>query len=229
MKKTQITSLTLATVMLASSCASSYQAAGGVTGAMIGSHVGEAVGFLSGHGPFRGSNAALGSLVGMGVGAALGVGITSQIEKNESNRQAGRRKDATADRQRQVDTNQQSVYTRETNASFSNSTSLSELTYMDVTGDGAISKDETIEVEGYVTNTSDVVLNDIVICLTITDTKNFTVSPPLTTTLQPGQCIRYTGRVHCKKARRNQSVGVCLTTTLANQINRTESLYIPTK
>ena len=83
MKKTKITCLTLATVMMASSCTSSYQAAGGMTGAMIGSSVGEAVGFLSGHGPFRGENAALGSLIGMGIGAVLGVGIASQIEENE--------------------------------------------------------------------------------------------------------------------------------------------------
>ena len=47
MKRKQFVCLTLATAFLASSCTSSYQAAGGVTGAMIGSHVGGAVGVLS--------------------------------------------------------------------------------------------------------------------------------------------------------------------------------------
>ena len=54
MKRNKVLSVALATLILTSSCGTSYQAAGGVTGAMIGGQVGEAIGFLTGHGPFFG-------------------------------------------------------------------------------------------------------------------------------------------------------------------------------
>ena len=228
MKKTQITCLTLASILLVSSCTSSRQAAGGVTGAMIGGRVGELVGIAAGHGPFRGGSAALGGLIGMGVGAVVGVGVTSQIENNERGRSHNpSERQGVNERRTTIEPDYQTsgrAYAQE-----SNPTTMSELTYMDVTGDGAISKDETIELESYITNNSENVLNDIVISLTISDTKNFIVSPPLTTTLQPGQKIRYTGRVHCKKAHRGNMVKVNLTTNLAGKVNTTGSVYIRTK
>ena len=186
MKKNQITCLTLATALLVSSCTSSYQAAGGATGAMIGSHVGGAIGALSGHGHFRGESAALGSLIGMGIGAILGVGITSQIEEQE--RAEARRYEGYG----QVNTRNDGGY-YDNNVGYQTSggyqggqnvqsnhnyqigngsydgaiastvLSISELSYMDADGDGYISKDETIEVEGFITNTSNSVLRDIVI------------------------------------------------------------------
>ena len=83
MKQTKVACIVLALAMMVSSCGSAYQAESGARGAIIGGHVGEMVGLLSGHGHFRGENAALGSLIGMGIGAILGVSVASQIEEKE--------------------------------------------------------------------------------------------------------------------------------------------------
>lgn len=240
MKKTKISCLTLATIMLASSCTSSYQAAGGVTGAAIGSRVGGAVGFLSGHGHFRGSNAALGSLIGMGIGAVLGVGIASQIEENEK-AEAARRQEGygnnTYDTTSPTTTNDGTydypdyqIGGGSYNGSISTaSVSISELTYMDADGDGYIAKGETVEVTGFVTNTSNTTIYDIVINLSVNDPKAYTVSPSLTTTLQPGQKIRYTGRVRCNKSRKGQSVGINLNASYASKDITSNQLFIRAK
>lgn len=252
MKKNQITCLTLAAALLASSCTSSYQAAGGVTGAMIGSHIGGAVGALSGHGHFRGESAALGSLIGMGIGAILGVGITSQIEEQER-AEARRYEDYGQDRTTVSNDgyydnhvgyqisggNQSGNQTVQENhnyqiGSYNGSTtstvlSISDLTYMDADGDGYISKDETIEVEGYITNTTNSILRDIVIFLDVSDPKAFSISPSLTTTLQPGQKIRYTGRVHCLRTRSITSVGINLNTVYAEKTYTSNSLFVGVK
>lgn len=257
MKATKITCLALATILLASSCESSYQAAGGVTGAMIGSHVGSAVGYLSGghrHGRYyRGGNAALGSLIGMGIGAALGVGIASQIEQKE--KAEARRRDGYGDGYSDYDTRENRRTTggydntpdyqigggayqgnsNDTNQGISGSTyqvhtntviSISDLTFMDIDGTGYISKGETIEVEGYITNTSNSVLNDVIIFLKVDDEKRFRLSPSLTTTLRPGQKIRYTGRILCDRAKRGQAVGVCLNTLYAGKQNTSSTLFV---
>lgn len=229
MKKTKITCMSLAALMLASSCTSSNQAAGGLTGAMIGSHVGSAVGFLSGHGRYRGDNSALGSLIGMGVGAILGVGIASQIEENEKAKAEQYEKAGRNDGYDNGSDYQTGGGAYSGSATASALVSLSELTYMDADGDGNIAKDEIIEVEGYITNTSNSVLHDIVIHLEVSDPKAFAVSPALTTTLQPGQKIRYTGRVHCRKAHRNPSVNIHLTTTHAGKSYSSSSLMVRIK
>lgn len=222
--------------MLASGCTSSYQAAGGVTGAMIGSHVGSAVGFLSGHGHFRGENAALGSLIGMGIGAALGVGIASQVEENEK-AEARRYNERTYDYQPQANSREGDYGNQDYQigggaysgtSSYANA-SISELTYMDTNGDGLLSKGETVEVEGYITNTTDTPLRDIVIFLNVNEPRNIAVSPSLTTTLQPGQKIRYTGRLHCRKARAGQSVAIQLNTTYAGKTATSNTLFVRMK
>lgn len=228
MKKTKISCLILAVAMLTGSCSSSYQASGGVTGAMIGGQVGEAVGYLSGHGPFRGRSAALGNLVGMGVGAALGIGITSQIEANEKAKaQQSRGNGRVADDEYY----NQGYQTGGGYAGVTNSSAiyLSDLSYTDMTGDGYISKDETIEVEGYITNTSDRLLENVVIYINVNDPKHFTISPPLTTTLRPRQRIRYTGRVHCSKARRGNSIAVSLNAKYGNKVSSSENLMLRIK
>ena len=253
MKKNQITCLTLVTILLASSCTSSYQAAGGVTGAMIGSHVGGAVGVLAGHGPFRGESAALGSLIGMGIGAILGVGITSQIEEQE--RAEARRyeervqNNTTVNNDGYYDNNvgyqtsggYQGMPNTQGNSNYqvgngvyngtvtSSVLSISELSYMDADGDGYISKDETIEVEGFITNTSNSILRDIVISLNVNDPKAFSLSPSLTTTLQPGQKIRYTGRIHCKRTRGIETLGIELNTDYAGKTYTSNSLFVGVK
>ncbi len=211
MKQTKAICMVLVIAMMVSSCGSAYQAQSGATGAMIGGHVGEMIGFLSGHGHFRGENAALGSLIGMGIGAALGVSVASQIE--------GRDK---------AETRRDEEYGNPVSTP-SAAISLSDLTYMDTNGDGYISKDEIIEVEGFITNTSNSAIPNIVIYLTTNDAKAFIASPSLTTTLQPGQKIRYTGRIHCRKTRGESAAEVQLHTTYANKNNVSNSLFIPTK
>lgn len=233
---TKITSVSLATLMMASSCTSSYQAAGGVTGAMIGSHVGNVVGFLSGSGHFRGENAALGSLIGMGVGALLGVGIANQIEQKEAERARQYGQANNYDYQEGAYNNDNrtempdyqiggGAYQGTSHATVS----ISDLTYMDADGDGCISKGETIEVEGFITNTSNAEMKDIVISLSVDNQKNYRISPSLTTTLQPGQKIRYTGRVHCDKVKRGQALGIYLCTNYMEQKNTSNVLFVRTR
>jgi hypothetical protein len=218
MKRNKVLSVALATLILTSSCGTSYQAAGGVTGAMIGGQVGEAIGFLTGHGPFRGENSALGNLVGMGVGAVLGVGIASQIERNEQ-----------AANTQTYDAPYEDYQTRGgayMGAAPSVRTNISPLNYMDGDGDGYLSKGETIEIEGFITNTTREQLNNIVIYLSTDNNKNCSISPSLTTSLEPGQRIRYTGRIHCKKAKKNQSVSVRLNVAYADKTSTSNPLTI---
>ena len=250
MKTTRFLCLTLACAMLVSSCKSSYQAAGGVTGAMIGSHVGGTVGYLSGgHGRhFRGQNSALGSLIGMGVGAMLGVGIASQIEGKEKaearryNERYDQSTNQTSDREGYYGNQDYQIgggsyndrtETRQNSTSAYAATlgtsiiSISELTYMDSDGDGSITKGETIEVESFVTNTTNSVLRDVVISLNVSDSKACSFSPSLTTTLQPGQKIRYTGRIHCnRRPRGNTSIGVNLSTLYSGKTCSSNNLYV---
>lgn len=199
MKK--ILAILLGVSVLASSCASSYQASGAMNGAMVGSTVGRAVGALSGRGCFHGRNAALGSLIGAGVGTILGVGITSAIEQKER-RAYENQSPYEADN-----------YAQTGGAYNTLDVAISQLTYTDANGDGCISKGETIEVQAFITNTSNSVLRDMVLSLNVSDPNNLRVSPSLTTTLRPGQRIRYTGRVYCTRARNGRWSNVHLTAT----------------
>jgi hypothetical protein len=105
--------------------------------------------------------------------------------------------------------------------------SISELTYMDSDGDGSITKGESIEVESFVTNTTNSVLRDVVISLNVSDSKACSFSPSLTTTLQPGQKIRYTGRIHCnRRPRGNTSIGVNLSTLYSGKTCSSNNLYV---
>lgn len=220
MSKTKFGAIFMASTMFLSSCTTSYQAASGVTGAMIGARVGETIGFLTGRGYFRGDNAALGSLIGMGVGAALGVGVAATIEKSEKR---------AYESQYQNDDYQQRDYTYEPTHVQSNFISIADVSYTDGNGDGYISKGETIEIEGYITNKTSDPITDMVINLDVDNTKDFTVSPSLTTSLLPNQRIRYTGRIYCKKARRASQVSVKLNTSLNGQALTHEAIIVPTK
>ena len=227
MKTTKITYLILAIAMLTGGCTSSYQASGGVAGAMIGGQIGEAIGFLSGHGPFRGRSAALGNLVGMGVGAALGIGITSQIESNEKEKyQRSKDREYGYNDYNQEYKTEGGAYA---GASRPSPLHVSNISYTDMTGDGYLSKDETIEMEGFITNTSSFPLEDVIIYINVDNVKHLTVSPPLTTTLRPGQKIRYTGRIHCGKARRGHDIVVSLNAKYGNKICSSENLLLRMK
>lgn len=236
----RILPLFLAGTVLVSSCTSSTQAAGGLAGASLGSNIGEAIGWLAGSGYHgRSKGAALGSLIGMGVGAVLGVGIASSIEEKE------KAADHVYDDSYGYDndygyqtgggaSNSQHHRHHEKNGSYeidksniSSLITLSDLTYMDENGDGYLSKNETIEVEGYVTNSSNSTLNDIVIFMSTNDEKLYSISPSLSTSLQPGQRIKYTGRLYCKKAR-EEAVKVTLNTMYEGKTESSE-LYIKIK
>lgn len=224
MNKTRIGAIFMASTMLFASCTTSYQASSGVRGAMIGARVGETVGFLTGRGHFRGDNAALGSLIGMGVGAALGVGIAATIEKNE--RQAYESPYQRDDYQQNSSSYNNQSYTPSLQSNLVNITDVS---YTDGNGDGYVSKGETIEIEGYITNKTNSPLSELVIFLDTDNQKDFVVSPSLTTTLLPNQRIRYTGRIYCKKTRRTSQLKVILNASLGNQTQNNETLIIPTR
>ncbi len=241
MKKNTIACTALASLFLASSCSSSYQASAGVTGAVIGGHVGETVGFLSGHGRFRGENAALGNLIGMGVGAILGVSVANQIEKN-AKAAYNSSHDGDADYQTSSDADYQTgggagydegkhagdTYRGTSSQSYALHSGLevSDLTYTDSNGDGMLSKNEVIEVESIITNTTDKPMAGVTIWLDVDNVKSCIVSPSLTTSIEPGEKLRYTGRIFCKKARQGGSVTVSLTTSHAGLVEHGHSMTI---
>lgn len=233
MKKNKLACAAMASLILMSSCSSSYQASAGVTGAYLGGHIGEAVGFLSGHGHFRGENAALGSLVGMGVGAILGVGIANQIEKNQQHNDGIYHNSDTDyqtgggagyDEAGAPNGDYRGTYSK--GYTLDSGLEVSDLSYTDSDGDGLISQNEVIEVESVIKNTTDKMMRNVTIWLEVDDAKRCRVSPSLTTTIEPGETIRYTGRVYCKKARSGQRVTVTLCTNYTGLSARGRSMTV---
>lgn len=229
----------LATAILATSCTSTSQTYAGFAGASLGSNVGSLIGAAtgSGHGHHRhysGQGAALGSLIGMGVGAALGVAIQKSVEEG------GRRNrdDAPADNTYNYAPNQTSTpnhtpkhpTTRtETRPATALPLRISELTYFDGNGDGLLSKGETIEVETYIRNTGRTTLHDLHIALDTRQNKHVSISSPLTITLEPGQTVKYSGRIYGKRSRSGHAVPLTILIASAQGQAQSETLYIEMK
>lgn len=106
--------------------------------------------------------------------------------------------------------------------------SIEPLSFMDGDGDGCISKNETIEVETYIKNTTNEPLRNVTISLITDDVRYVTLSSPLVTSLAPGQKVRYTGRVYCQKVKKNTplSVSVNVLTNGANCNTGSISVYM---
>lgn len=102
------------------------------------------------------------------------------------------------------------------------------LSYMDGDGDGCLSKNETIEVETYITNNTNEPLRNVTISLVTDDARYVSLSSPLVTSLAPRQKVRYTGRVYCQKTKKNAplSVSVNVLTNGANCSTGSISVYM---
>ena len=243
MKIIKTLSLLVAGSLLVASCTTYGQASAGFAGAALGSHIGRDIGFLAGgHHHFGGGNAALGSLIGAGIGAALGVGIQSSIENSQQQRyqqQYQNNRTSTDDYQTSgggYSTNRsnssssssfgyEGSYSNKSTAVSNSFVTVEQLNYMDGDGDGYMSKGETIEVETYITNNTNSTLPNVSIRLNSSD-DNIALSSPLITTLSPGQKIRYTGRIYCKKARSNNAAQVSVTVSTSGQNLSTNALPI---
>lgn len=209
----------LSSVMLFTSCTSSGQAVAGLTGAAIGSNIGGAIGGASGGGYYRhynGQGAALGSLIGMGVGAALGVAIQKSVENNERSYYEDY----------QDNSSYSSNYNNPAPVQPRLPLRISEITYFDGNGDGYMSKGETIEVETYIQNTSNRTLYNLYISLDTQKSKYVTVSSPLTISLEPGQKVRYSGRIYCRRARHGHDVPLTITLASGSSMIQSETLYL---
>lgn len=227
MDKRNMASIALATLILASSCNSSYEAAGGVTGSVIGSHIGGTIGFLAGSGFYRGESAALGSLIGTGVGAVLGVGIARQTENNVRNRAASGQQYEYTEDDRDYQTGGGATYNGTSSGySFASCISITDLTYTDTNGDGCLSKNEVIEIAAIIENTSDAPLKNVIIRLTADDAKSCAVSPSLTINLEPGEKTQYTGRIFGKKARKGRNAGFTLSAGTSSLSSASKSFTI---
>lgn len=241
MKSIKTLSLIVATSVLVASCTSYNQAAAGVTGAALGSHIGRDIGWLTSGHHFGGRNAALGSLIGAGVGAALGVGIQNSIENsraNRANRAAEREYQRSQDSYSSDDyqtgggaydydratVNGNTSYNRP--ATSSKYVSVEALTYMDGDGDGYISKGETIEVETYITNISNNRLRGVRISLNVPEDKYVTISSPLIIDLNPGQKVKYTGRIYCQKVKTDYPVNVSVNVNAEGLVTSTGVLNV---
>ena len=237
MKSIKTLSLIVATSVLVASCTSYNQAAAGVTGAALGSRIGRDIGWLTSGHHFGGRNAALGSLIGAGVGAALGVGIQNSIENSRANR-AGRTVERSQDPYSSDDYQTgggASDYSRTPvngNTSYNRTTasnkyvSVESLTYMDGDGDGYISKGETIEVDTYITNISDKKLRSVRISLNVSEEKYVTFSSPLIIDLNPGQKVKYTGRIYCQKTKSDYPVNVSVDVNAEGMTTSTGTLSV---
>lgn len=208
----------LSSVMLLTSCTSSGQAVAGLTGAAIGSNIGGAIGGVSGRGyyHYNGQGAALGSLIGMGVGAALGVAIQKSVENNERSYYEGY----------QDNNSYSSSYNTPAPVQPRLPLSISEITYFDGNGDGYMSKGETIEVETYIKNTGNRTLYNLYITLDTQNSKYVTVSSPLTISLEPGQKVRYSGRIYCRRIRHGHDVPLTITLASGSSVIQSETLYL---
>lgn len=208
----------LSSVMLLTSCTSSGQAVAGLTGAAIGSNIGGAIGGASGRGyyHYNGQGAALGSLIGMGVGAALGVAIQKSVENNERSYYEGY----------QDNSSYSSSYNTPAPVQPRLPLSISEITYFDGNGDGYMSKGETIEVETYIKNTGSRTLYNLYITLDTQNSKYVTVSSPLTISLEPGQKVRYSGRIYCRRIRHGHDVPLTITLASGSSTLQSETLYL---
>ena len=206
--------------MLLTSCTSSGQAIAGLTGAAIGSNIGGAIGGASGSGYYRhynGQGAALGSLIGMGVGAALGVAIQKSVENSERSYYEGY----------QEGSQYSSNYNTPAPVQPRMSLEITEITYFDGDGDGYMSKGETIEVETYIQNTGNRTLYNLNITLDTQNSKYVTVSSPLTISLEPGQKVRYSGRIYCRRIRHGHDVPLTITISSGNYSTiQSETLYL---
>ena len=209
----------LSSVMLLTSCTSSGQTVAGLTGAAIGSNIGGAIGAATGgrhYHHYNGQGAALGSLIGMGVGAALGVAIQKSVENNERNYHEGY----------QDNSSYSSNYNNPAPVQPRLPLRLSEITYFDGNGDGYMSKGETIEVETYIKNTGNRTLYNLYITLDTQNSKYVTVSSPLTISLEPGQKVRYSGRIYCRRIRHGHDVPLTITLASGSSVIQSETLYL---
>lgn len=205
--------LILASSIFLASCSSYGQFSAGATGALVGSHIGRDIGHVVGGGRYYGGgSSALGSLIGAGVGAALGVGIQNSIERSRERRyeEHSRHQHGTEQTSRdEYRTNGGYQGAETSSVTISNSLiGIEPLTYTDANGDGYVSKGETIEVETYIENISKSTLKNVTISLVVPEDRYVSLSSPLQTTLQPGQKIRYTGRVYCTKTKKGKSFNV---------------------
>ncbi|MCR5313541.1 MAG: hypothetical protein K6E54_07880 [Bacteroidaceae bacterium] len=236
MKKVKIISSTMALLMLISSCGSYNQFSAGVTGASIGSDIGRSIGLLTSKRGYVGRNQALGSLIGMGVGAAVGVGISNIIENKSKVQYSDNSQESYDSYNYSSNQNTQSDFQMGGGADYPESSSyintgsylsVSELTYMDADGNGTISKGETCQIETYIKNRSNSVVENVTITIATDQDKRVTYSNPLITTLAPGQKVHYTGLIYCKKAKKNQVIQVQVNVTDSQTSNSSNILYIP--
>lgn len=258
MKTIKTFSLIVAASLIVSSCTTYGQFGAGMAGASLGSHLGRDIGYLAGghHYHFSGRSAALGSLIGAGVGAALGVSIHNGIEQARERRYERAQNQQNYQNNQYGNQNQYQNYGTSSddyqtgggsgygssNGSSSNGSSscssrpsysnayvtVESISYMDGNGDGYLSKNETIEIDTYITNTTSAPLNNVTISIVSNDTRNVTLSSPLVTSLAPGQKVHYTGRVYCQKVKKNApiSVSVNVLTNGANCNTGSISIYM---
>lgn len=220
------TCLMMAVAVLTTSCTSTSQTFAGFAGASLGSNIGGVIGAASSgrHHHYSGQGAALGSLIGMGVGAALGVAIQKSVEEGDRRQTESSMNETyyNAPEQRTATRN----YKTESRPVQSLPVRISELIYFDGNGDGLLSKGETIEVETYIKNTSNHTLRNVQIALDTQQSKYVSVSSPLTITLDPGQKVKYSGRVYGKRARRGQNITLTIRITEGNREAQSETLYV---
>jgi len=235
----------LSASLLLNSCTSSSQAAAGLTGAAIGSNIGGAIGSVTGgsgyyYGPwyryYNGQGAALGSLIGMGVGAALGVAIQKSVEDSERRSYESQYDNSYENSQgysQQPERENQggAYYNNQYGGAYNNysdrqSIRISGLTYRDGNGDGYMSKGETLEVETYIKNVSKSTLYNVYISLDTQDSRYAIVSSPLTITLDPGQKVRYSGRIYCRRSKKNRIVPLTVSVSAGNQTVQSETLQL---
>ncbi|MBQ4277668.1 MAG: hypothetical protein II750_06165 [Bacteroidaceae bacterium] len=248
MRKTwiYIVSAAMLSTSLLTSCdfTSSRNYMGTMAGAEIGGVIGEALGWMSTDRHDGPGKAMLGSVIGTVAGAAIGNVLTKDREehvvassrRDDSRRDDIYRSDTQANGGYQTGGGYQTDGGYQTNGGYQtgsdyntrNYTSLSiaGVTYQDEDGDGRFSRNETVNIIYEVTNHSSVAANVELKVETLSDSKNFVLSPANTVKIGPHETIRYKAKAFCKSRTSSGSVKFRLLASSSTAGNASAELQI---
>lgn len=237
-----LSALLVSTAFSSCSYTSSGNYLGTMAGAEIGGVVGEALGWMSTDRHSGPGKAMLGSIIGTVAGAAIGNSITKD-RTEEIN--IGRRNDmdyGNADYQTGGGYDSHGTYVPDSrnrsdskfNGRYGNGYSMgngdlaiSHVTFEDEDGDGRISRNETVNIMYEVTNKGHRTYSDVILKVDVEDdARKFALSPSTTTTIAPGQTVRYKAKAFCKSRTSSGNVTFRVSANSMNGGNASANLQI---
>ena len=104
---------------------------------------------------------------------------------------------------------------------------ISHVTFEDEDGDGRISRNETVNIMYEVTNKGHRTYSDVILKVDVEDdARKFALSPSTTTTIAPGQTVRYKAKAFCKSRTSSGNVTFRVSANSMNGGNASANLQI---